>query len=98
MLNSKYIILLVLAVLIQSQVSFSQLCQGNLGENIFVRGDFGSGVNPVVTTNPNIAPGYNFITNIPNDGQYAITNNTAHWNLYPTWLSIRDNSSDPNGY
>ncbi len=41
------------------------ICSGNLGENIFEQGDFGSGTAPVLTTNPNIAPGYNYTTNVP---------------------------------
>ncbi|MEZ4884115.1 MAG: gliding motility-associated C-terminal domain-containing protein [Chitinophagales bacterium] len=75
-------------------------CQGSLGDNIFTNGDFGSGVVNLVTTNPQIAPGYNYTTNVPpGDGFYTITNNTGAWgNLYPSWLAIRDNSADPNGY
>ena len=75
------------------------ICSGNLGENIFTQGDFGSGSAPVVTIDPNIAPGYSYTTNVPNDGFYVICNNTAALNgLYPTWLRVEDNSSDPNGY
>lgn len=75
-----------------------QICIGNKGVNIFKDGDFGSGFNSVLLTNPNIAPGYTYTTNLPNDGFYSITNNTGAWNLYSSWLSIRDNSLDPNGY
>jgi hypothetical protein len=63
-------------------------------------GDFGSGSSNVVFTDPHIAPGYNYTTNVPPfDGSYVITNNTGLWpNLFPTWLQIKDNSNDPNGY
>ncbi len=75
-----------------------QICTGNKGSNIFKDGDFGSGASPVLLTNPIIAPGYIYSTNLPADGFYSITNNTGEWNLYPSWLSIRNNSPDPNGY
>ena len=78
----------------------SQICTGTLGENIFEEGDFGAGSNNLITTNPNIAPGYNYTTNVPPfDGQYVLTNNTGAWSyLFGPWLAITDNSSDPNGY
>lgn len=80
--------------------AFSQgICGGSLGENIFDRGDFGSGSAPVLLTNPNIAPGYNYTTSVPSDGSYTLCSNTAALNgLYPTWIRIGDNSDDPNGY
>lgn len=79
--------------------SYAQICTGNLGDNIFEEGDFGSGSSNNVLENPNIAPGYTYTTNSPSDGFYILTNNTGAWsNLYGTWLSLRDNSSDPNGY
>ncbi len=75
------------------------ICSGNLGENIFTAGDFGSGTAPVVLTNPNIAPGYTYTTQVPNDGSYSICNRTsALAGLFPGWLRIEDNSADPNGY
>ncbi|NJC25533.1 gliding motility-associated C-terminal domain-containing protein [Neolewinella antarctica] len=77
-------------------------CAGNLGENIFLDGDFGSGVDNVLAINPDIAPGYTYVTNPPpNDGFYTITNNTGGvaWNSrFRTWEAFGDNSSDPNGY
>ena len=75
-------------------------CEGNFGENIFDSGDFGSGVANIIAIDPNIAPGYQYSTAPPpNDGFYTITNNTGLWNnLFPTWLSIQDNSPSPNGY
>jgi gliding motility-associated-like protein len=75
-------------------------CTGNLGENIFTAGDFGSGAANVVPGNPNIAPGYTYTTNPPPfDGSYVVTNNSAPWpGLFPSWLQVGDNSNDPNGY
>jgi gliding motility-associated-like protein len=80
--------------------SFSQLCDGNLGENIFLDGDFGSGEANILLTNPQIAPGYGYATNPPPfDGNYTITNNTSTWGDFASfWLNIGDNSDDPNGY
>lgn len=76
-----------------------EICSGNLGDNIFERGDFGSGAAPVLLIDPNIAPGYTYTTSVPSDGFYTICNNTGALNgLYPTWLSVQDNSNDPNGY
>ncbi|MDF1695599.1 MAG: gliding motility-associated C-terminal domain-containing protein [Saprospiraceae bacterium] len=77
----------------------AQVCSGNLGENIFERGDFGSGLAPVLATNPNIAPGYSYTTSVPSDGFYTICSNTgALAGLYPTWIVAGDNSNSPNGY
>lgn len=95
------ILFLVFISLFFSINSHSQeLCGGNLGENIFTEGDFGSGVSNIVSNNPGIAPGYNYDFIVPpDDGDYVITNNTNQWaNLYQTWLRIPDNSDDPNGY
>lgn len=93
----KYILPLLLLC---SGLLHAQTCDGNLGDNIFIEGDFGSGSSNVLFSNPNIAPDY-FYNNTPppSDGQYTITSNTGLWNnLYPTWLGIGDNSLDPNGY
>ena len=78
----------------------AQICEGNLGENIFTEGDFGSGVSNILMTNPQIAPGYNYITNPPpDDGNYTLTNNTSSWGSFADgWANIQDNSPDPNGY
>ncbi len=83
-----------------SVIVTAQLCSGNLGDNIFEDGDFGSGTDNILRENPNIAPGYTYSQGTPPpDGLYVITNNTGAWSgLYSTWLSIRDNSDDPNGY
>ena len=78
----------------------AQICDGNLGENIFTAGDFGSGTANVLVPDPQIAPGYNYQTNPPpNDGFYTITNNTTPWGFFASnWADIQDNSFDPNGY
>ncbi|MEM8585653.1 MAG: gliding motility-associated C-terminal domain-containing protein [Bacteroidota bacterium] len=78
----------------------AQSCTGNLGENIFAEGDFGSGTANLLATDPGIAPGYIYTTVVPpEDGFYTITNNTAAWpGLFPSWLRIGDRSTDPNGY
>ena len=75
-------------------------CAGSLGDNIFTNGDFGSGAPNLIATNPQIAPGYSYTTNVPpGDGFYTVTNNMGLWsNLYSSWLPIGDNSNDPNGY
>ncbi len=78
-----------------------QVCEGNLGENIFSDGDFGSGASNILNPNPQIAPGYGYAFNPPpNDGNYTITNNTTNWGSFagPNWSDITDNSDDPNGY
>lgn len=77
-----------------------QICSGNLGENIFTDGDFGSGTANVVQTNPMTAPGYQYTTNPPpSDGYYVLSNNLGAWpGNFATWLDIGDNSNDPNGY
>ena len=98
-IHSLYIsfLLLFFAVALQAQ---DPICDGNLGENIFEDGDFGSGIANILSPDPNIAPGYNYtFLGPPNDGLYVITNNTGAWpGLFPTWLAIQDNSSDPQGY
>ncbi len=75
-------------------------CTGQLGDNIFPNGDFGSGTPNILTVNPGIAPGYIYTTNPPpNDGRYTITNNTAPWGSFASnWINIQDNGPEPNGY
>lgn len=76
------------------------VCSGNLGENIFTEGDFGSGTPNIVVTDPGIAPGYTYTTSPPpSDGYYLITNDLGRWtNIYNDWFKPQDNSNDPNGY
>ena len=79
--------------------ALGQVCSGNLGENIFTDGDFGSGNPNVITSDPQIAPGYIYEPYPPpQDGRYTITNNTGIWNLFAGWIKIRDNSPDDKGY
>ena len=75
-------------------------CSGNLGENIFTDGDFGSGERNVLATDPGIAPGFQYQTTPPpNDGFYTITNDMRNWsNTFGTWDAFPDNSNDPDGY
>jgi len=75
-------------------------CTGNIGENIFLDGDFGSGFANILANDPMIAPGYLYTTAPPpTDGSYCITNNTTSWGSFAVnWANIRDNSSDPLGY
>jgi gliding motility-associated-like protein len=75
-------------------------CNGNLGDNIFTAGDFGSGTPNVVQSNPGLAPGFQYTTQVPpDDGEYTLTNNINAWSyVYPTWLEIGDNDVNPNGY
>lgn len=76
-----------------------QICNGNLGENIFVGGNFGSGIANILQVDPQIAPGYNYTTQPPpNDGEYLITNDMKLWSANFVWKEIEDNSDDPYGY
>lgn len=95
----KLIITTLLIFIAFTQAKSQGICSGNLGENIFTAGDFGSGTAPVLLTDPNIAPGYTYTTQVPNDGSYSICNRTsALAGLFPGWLQVEDNSADPNGY
>lgn len=93
-------LLLFINLLFFSNFSHAQVCTGNLGNNIFLEGDFGEGSANLLSPDPNIAPGYNYTFNVPPvDGQYVITNNTGTWpGLYTSWLAIGDNSNDSDGY
>lgn len=76
-----------------------ELCEGNLGDNIFLDGDFGRGSDDVLQINPNIAPGYSYTTGLPPDGSYSIVKRTGNWsNLWNTWLDFDHSGSDPDGY
>ncbi len=77
----------------------AQVCDGNLGENIFESGDFGSGEDNILQNDPNLAPGYMYTTQMPpQDGYYTISNNIDEWPNAFGWARIEDNSSDPDGY
>lgn len=93
---------LVLVIVVQAPILVGQqLCTGNLGENIFVDGDFGTGTTTIILDDPNIAPGYIYhgAPFSPPDGSYLVTNDIAAWtSVFPTWLQIQDNSPDQDGY
>ncbi len=78
----------------------SSICEGNLGDNIFDLGDFGSGTSNILTQPEGLTTTYFYVKQgPPSDGFFTITNNTGLWlGLYPTWLELEDNSADPNGY
>jgi gliding motility-associated-like protein len=76
-------------------------CAGRLGENIFLDGDFGSGVASILPFDPGIAPGYQYTTSPPPaDGFYCITNNTSNFGSFAAtdWIDIQDNGPEINGY
>jgi gliding motility-associated-like protein len=81
-------------------LSQAQVCDGFLGENIFEDGDFGSGTSNIVSPDPGIAPGFQYVfTGPPYDGEYTVTNNTGAWpGLWESWSAIGDNSPDTLGY
>ena len=91
---------MLLVLMFQSNFVNGQNCEGNLGINIFFNGDFGSGIDNILQTDPQIAPGYQYTTNTPiSDGYYIVSNSMAVWpNNYSSWLPIGDNSGDQNGY
>ncbi|MEY4135468.1 MAG: hypothetical protein RL386_1818 [Bacteroidota bacterium] len=93
--------LLLLGLLACCQLAQGQLaaCSGNLGENIFGAGDFGSGFINILPDDQRIAPGYAYTRQVPpNDGLYTITNDMRKWASAFDWVRIKDNSQDPNGY
>ena len=96
---TKYLLSIVLLIIWSSDI-YGQICDGNLGENIFLDGDFGSGAANIPFIDPQIAPGYIYQrVPPPDDGFYTITNNTTFWGSFAqNWDNIKDNSSDPNGY
>lgn len=95
----KFIIITICAGL--SFNCYSQLCNGNLGQNIFVNGNFGAGSDNILQTDPQIAPGYQYVMEDPvQDGQYTITNGLSNWTSINGWGWIRsdDASLNPEGY
>ncbi|WP_187271004.1 T9SS type B sorting domain-containing protein [Neolewinella aurantiaca] len=97
-MSHKILFLVVLTTL--AACLSAQQCSGNLGENIFEAGDFGSGTANILTPDPGIAPGFLYQPNPPpNDGFYTITNDMGAWSyIFPSWDAFSDNSNDPNGY
>lgn len=97
-MNPKNLILSLFALFCSTL--HAQQCSGNLGENIFVEGDFGSGAATILTPDPGLAPGFIYQLNPPpNDGFYTITNDMRDWTFaFPAWQTFPDNSNDPDGY
>lgn len=101
MLVNFYKVLLSFTFVFASSQIFGQTCNGSVGDNIFPDGDFGAGTANILPIDPMLAPGYQYQrTPPPDDGFYTITNNTGPWGSFAadSWINIRDNSSDPNGY
>ena len=96
----KILFCLLLLWLFGSMSSQAQVCDGNLGDNIFESGDFGTGPTNDIPTDPGIAPGYGYVApGPPQDGLYTITKNTGNWpGLFTTWLAVTDNSPEGDGY
>ena len=92
--------LLCISGQIVGQTVCKSTCTGNLGDNIFPNGDFGTGTANILQSNPNLAPGYSYTTSPPpNDGFYTITNNTTPWGSFASnWVDIMDNGPEANGY
>ena len=77
--------------------SIAQTCSGNLGTNIIANGDFGSGLTPIQQIPVLQSPGYAYNSNPPlSNDEYVIVNTTSV--LGSGFISIGDNSTDPNGY
>ena len=51
---------LFLFFLFLSVLAHGQICEGNLGDNIFESGDFGVGLENNIKEDPQIAPGYQY--------------------------------------
>jgi len=80
--------------------SQNDICTGNLGDNIFETGDFGSGQANIPSRPDNLTSTYTYVSQgPPRDGAFTLTNNTGAWSgLFATWLPLMDQSSDPDGY
>ena len=80
------------------------LCNGSLGENAVIGGDFGTGPDPFGPPLPGGATSYQYNNDtFPNDGFYSLVND---FNFDPClgffpescWIPFQDNSADPEGY
>lgn len=93
-------LLFLLVFLPKQNFAQSEICTGNLGDNIFIAGDFGSGEINIPIKPTDILSTYNYVgQGPPRDGSFTLTNNTGAWSgLYSAWLAIGDQSNDPNGY
>ncbi len=94
-----YLVLMLSLSFLMQGLYAQDLCTGSLGENIFDAGDFGTGMLNRPLDDPGIAPGYIYTRGLPDDGFYTITNDMSLWStIFPSWLTITDNSPDPRGY
>ena len=93
-------LLLIFCWLCPTTIIYSQICTGNLGDNIFELGDFNEGIANIPEKPEGIISTYNYVfSGPPSDGNFTITNNTAVWvNLYSSWMKTGDNSDNPDGY
>lgn len=96
----KYLTPFLLSLLPLYNYAQSEICTGNLGDNIFSSGDFGSGQINIPNKPADIVSTYDYVRQgPPRDGSFTLTNNTGEWpNLYSAWLAIGDQSNDPEGY
>ena len=84
----------------QILVAQNEICTGNLGDNIFESGDFGTGQVNIPPKPDDLISTYTYVSaGPPFDGSFTITNNTGAWpNLFQTWVATLDNGADADGY
>ena len=88
----------LLAFLSMRHWTWSQVCDGNFGDNIFEDGDFGAARPQIVAGDPGIAPGYDYTTVLPpQNGQYTILNAMNSSEVYDSWITF-DNTNFGFGY
>lgn len=91
--------LLTTVLCFSSLLAHGQSCDGTLLSNLITGGDFGSGTATIVMDDPFLAPGYQYQNNPPpDDGFYTIASTTDFGDPNFCWVSLGDNSTDPNGY
>lgn len=98
------LLLLLLPTIVLGQQQ-NQPCDGNLGENVFTIGDFGSGTANIGFFNPNLGlrfGNYQYASRDaipPTIGFFTLTNDMSEWEDLPFyWMPLGDNSPDPDGY
>lgn len=82
--------------LFSSFISEAQLCNGTLGDPIFIE-TFGAGTG-TGSALPAGATTYSYTTGWPTDGQYTISNTSNPPPGNPHWYTGSDHTGDPNGY
>lgn len=94
---SLFLVVSWIVLFLHSLSSVAQTCNGNLGTNMIANGDFGSGLTPIQQIPVLQSPGYAYNSNPPlGNDEYLISNTTSV--LGSDFISIGDNSTDPNGY